>query len=328
MKSIARQLKLGGPRPRLGRAQPRRPSCHADYVPRWAVEVSQRGGFPIDSNTVAPVNDAPNGSPANGTRPPRGALIVVAVGLLACVVAALASTGKGEGEAADLEWVQASEGPDSEVVAVAGGRGEMQLTNARIRATGTNVSGYSLYIASSTLDVSAGSPIGGGRILCAVTAPRGSEVAQSAGGLRGAYPRSSEDGIFSQEVPETVLMDFSSHGGELASLEVPDRPRSFTTERGVKLEWPEYKVGTERLKYFIASKPTKDLELPFFTIWKTTDVPSAKVSCRLKTSAGTATARTKAALPDRSPPIDEEAEELRAEEREEAEEDREEGEEG
>jgi hypothetical protein len=271
------------------------------------------------------VNDAPRGS-AQETRPPRGALIVIAVGLVACVVAALASTGKGEGEAASLEWVQAGKGPDSKVVPVPGGQGEMQLTNTRIRATGANVSGYSLYIVSSALRVSAGSPIGGGRILCAVKAPNGAEVGQSSGGLRGTYPRSSESGIYSQLVPETVLMQFSSHGGELASLEVPDRPRSFTTERGVKLEWPEYKVGEERLKYFIAGKPKQDLVLPFFTLWRTTDVPSAGISCTLETSAGTSTVSTEAALAKRSPPIDEEAEALKAEEREEQEE--EEGDEG
>ena len=271
------------------------------------------------------MSDAPRGTSPLHSRPPRGALIVIAVGLVACVVAALASTGKGEGEAANLEWVQASKGPDSKVVAVPGGKGEMRLIDTRIRATGTNVSGYSLYIVSSSLTVSAGSPIGGGRIVCAIKAPKGTEVAQSGGDLRATYPRSSEDGIYSQEVPEAVLMDFSSHGGELASLEVPDRPARFTTEKGVKLEWPEFRIGEERLKYFIAGKPKQDLALPFFTIWRTTDVPSAKVRCTLETSAGTATAGTQAALPDRSPPIDEEAEELKAEEKEEQEEEGEEG---
>lgn len=271
------------------------------------------------------MNDVPGGTEQD-TRPPRGALIVVAVGLLACLVAALAATGKGEGEAADLEWVQANSGADSQVVAIPGGRGEMQLTDPRIRATGTNVSGYSLYIVSSALTVSADSPIGGGLILCAVKAPNGTEVGQSSGGLRGTYPRSSESGIYSQLVPETVLMQFSSHGGELASLEVPDRPRSFTTERGVKLDWPEYKVGEERLKYFIAGKPKQDLVLPFFTVWRTTDVPSAKISCTLETNAGASTVSTEAALVKRSPPIDEEAEEIKAEER--AEQEEEEGDEG
>lgn len=273
------------------------------------------------------MNDAPTGS-AQDTRPPRGALIVIAVGLVACVVAALASTGKGEGEAANLEWVQSGKGPDSKIVSVPGGRGEMRLTDTNIRATGTNVSGYSLYIVSSSLTVSAGSPIGGGRILCSVKVPHGTETARSSGGLRATYPRSSEGGIYSQEVPETVLMQFSSHGSELASLEVPDRPRRFTTEKGVKLEWPEYETGRERLKYFIAGRPKQDLVLPFFNVWKTTGVPSAKIACTVITSAGEATASTQAALPDRSPPIDEEAEERKAEEREEAEAEREEGEEG
>jgi len=265
------------------------------------------------------VNDAPPGSPAQETRPPRGALIVIAVGLIACVVAALASTGKGEGEAANLEWVQASEPTESKAVPIPGGKGEMQLTDARVRATGTNVSGYSLFITGATLTVSGGSPIGGGRILCALKAKKGTEVAQSGGDLRATYPRSSEDGIYSQEVPETVLMDFSSHGNELASLEVPDRPLRFTTERGVKVEWPEFRIGEERIKYFIAGKPKQDLELPFFTVWRTTDIPSARISCTLETSAGTSTVDTEVALAKRSPPIDEEAEELKAEEREEAE---------
>lgn len=286
--------------------------------------MSQRNGSVTNFKYCRAVNEAPPGS-AQGTRPPRGALIVVAVGLLACVVAALAATGKGEGEAASLEWVQAASAPDSAAVPVPGGQGEMQLTGTRIRATGANFSGYSLYIVGSQLNVSAGSPIAGGQILCAIRAPKGTEVGQSSGDLRGTYPRSSEQGIYSQLVPETVLMRFSSHGGELASLEVPDRPRSFTTERGVKAEWPEFRIGEERIKYLVTGKPKQDLALPFFTVWRTTDVPSARLGCTLETAAGTSSVRTEVALARRSPPIDEEAEERKAEEREEREEEEGEG---
>jgi hypothetical protein len=141
--------------------------------------------------------------------------------------------------------------------------------------------------------------------------------------LRATYPRSSEAGIYNQEVPETVLMDFSSKSSELAVLEFPDRPSRFTTEKGVKVEWPQYKVGTERIKYFIAGKPKQDLELPFFTLWRSTDIPAAEISCELETSAGTSTASTAVALDERTPPIDEEAEEHKAEEKEEAEEEQE-----
>jgi len=260
-------------------------------------------------------------------RPPRGALIVVAVGLVACVVAALATVGKGEGESAHLEWVKSGVAADSATTPVPGGKGEMQLVDTHIRATGTNVSGYSLFTAGSTLKVSAGAPIGGSHIVCSVKVGKGTEIAQSAGGLRGTYPRSSEEGIFNQEVPETVLMDFSSHSSELATLEVLDRPQRFTSEKGVKLEWPEYEVGVEHLDYLIAGKPQKDLELPFFTIWRTTKVPAAAIACTLQSKTGEATVRTQVALKSRTPPINEEAEAEKAEEKEEQEAEEEAGEE-
>jgi hypothetical protein len=197
----------------------------------------------------------------------------------------------------------------------------MQLVSGDIRATGTNVSGYVLFRIATVLRIDKGSPIGGGRIVCSVHGEHGAEIAQTSGGLRATYPRSSEAGIYGQEVPEVILVDFSSHGTELATLEVLDQPRRFTTEKGVKLEWPAYEVGTEHLKYFLPDgKPKVDFELPFFTVWKSTSPPAATVSCTLTTSAGEATVRTAGALKKTPPPIDEEAEEEKQEAREEQEE--------
>ena len=253
------------------------------------------------------------------TRPPRGALIVVAVGLLACVVAALLSTDKASGEAAQLEWVMKVPMADSKPASLSGG-GTMQLTDGAIRTTGTNVSGYSLFRVSSTLRISAGAPVGGGRILCSVSGDGRAEIAQSSGGLRTTYPRSST-GLYNQEVPEVILLDFSSHGTELAVLELDGLPEHFSTEKGVKLEWPTYQVGTEHLEYFLpAGKPKVDLVLPFETVWRTTSPAGAKVTCTLITSAGRTTDRTAKALQNVPPPIDEEAEEEKREAREDAEE--------
>ena len=261
---------------------------------------------------------------AQDDRPPRGALIVIAIGLLACVAAALLSTDKASGEAANLEWVKAASMADSKPVPIPGGGATMRLTDGEIRATGTNDSGYSLFRVSSSLRVGSGAPIGGGRILCSVKGLHGAEIAQTSGGLRATYPRSSEDGIYSQEAPETILVDFSSHGVELAVLETLDLPRQFTTERGVKLEWPEYQVGTEQLKYFLTGgKLKQELVLPFYTVWRATAAPAAKVACTLTTSAGEATASTAGALGAIPPPINEEEEEenqeAKAEEAEKAE---------
>jgi len=270
--------------------------------------------------------------PPKDTRPPRGALIVIAVGLLACVAAALLSADKSSGESANLEWVRSGPVADSKPVDVPGGKGSMQLIEGSIVATGTNVSGYSLFRVATTLRIDADSPVGDARILCKTKAGPRTEIARSAEGLRALYPRSSESGIYSQGVPERLVMDFSARGGENVIVEAEDlRIRGFTTEKGVKLEWTEYEEGVEGLKYFIAGgKPTQDLDLPFFTIWKTTSLPAATVSCTVTTSAGKSTVRTVAGLEKIPPPIDEEAEdeaEEAAEEEEEEEEAEEEAEE-
>lgn len=250
---------------------------------------------------------------------PRGVLAVVAIGLLACVVAAALSTDSAGGESANVEWVQTGPVPDSKPVRVPGGTESMQLVDGKIRATGTNDSGYSLFQIATVLKIDSGAPIGGGRILCSVKATNfHTEIARSSGGLRTTYPRSNEDGIYGQPAPETLLVDFSSHGVELAVLEVSDLPRKFTTEQGVKLEWRKYKAGLERLKYFLPDGKQKvDLELPFNTVWKTTVVPAAELACTLTTSAGSSTVETAGALKHVSPPINEELEAEREEAREE-----------
>jgi hypothetical protein len=254
-------------------------------------------------------------------RIPRAAIIVVAVGLLATVLAAvLSNTGGGSGEAAHLEFVQKAKIADSKPVTVPGSKNlKMQLVGGTIKATGTNVAGYSLFRVLSTVKIEKGARIGG-ELLCAVNAPRtGTLIAQSSGGLRMLYPRSSEAGVSGQEIPKTVLAKFASHGHLLAVLEevTEDMPESFTTIQGVKVGWPEYEEGTEHVLYHLPhGKAPATVELPFYTVWKTKKAPAAKVSCTLETKLGKATVETEGSLPHVSPPIDEEAEEVAQEERE------------
>ena len=255
-------------------------------------------------------------------RIPRGAIIVVVVGLIATLAAALLSGGGPGGEAAHLEFVQKRKIPDSTTAEVPGGKGyKMQLVDGKIEATGSNVAGYQLYRVLMTLKIDKGAPIGGGRLICSTHGlGAGTLIAQSRGGLRMLYPRSSENGIYGQEVPETLLAQFSSHSYELAVLEevFEDMPPHWSTIKGVKLEWGEYEEGTENLHYFLPEGKAKEtVELPFYSIWKSTKKPAAQVSCTLEVSAGKATVETKGELPRVSPPIDEEAEEEAQEQREE-----------
>jgi hypothetical protein len=240
----------------------------------------------------------------DGSRPPRGALIVIAVGLLATLAAAALANENLAGEAAYLEWVQTKEVPDSRPAEVPGGGGEMQLGEAGLRATGVNVSGYLLFRSAATLTIDAGAPVGSARVLCSMRAPGGTEVAQTPGS-RASYPRSSFE-LIEQPVPESVAAEFSSHGSGLAEVEIEDLPDVFTTEKGIKVEWPTYNIGIERWRWFLPpGPPPATLKLPFTTIWKATKVPAVEISCTLTTSAGAATVSTGAKMSKLPEPIDE-----------------------
>jgi hypothetical protein len=237
-------------------------------------------------------------------RPPRGALIVVAVGLIATLAAAALANENLTGDATQLEWVQLRDVPDSMPVTVPGGGGEMRLTDAGLRATGVNVSGYLLFRSAAVLRIDAGAPVGGARILCAMRAPGGTEVAQTPK-LRASYPRSS-DNLVDQETYDTSLADFSSKGSGLAVVHIEDLPDAYATEEGIKLEWPTYKVGVERWRWFLPpGPPAEELVLPFATVWRATKIPAVDVSCTVTTSAGDANVETAGAMGKLPGPLDE-----------------------
>jgi hypothetical protein len=165
-----------------------------------------------------------------------------------------------------------------------------------------------LFRSAAKLTIDGGAPIGGARVQCSMRSPGDAEVAQTPG-LRATYPRSSEE-VGEQDVPEVVLVDFASHGTGLAVVDVEDLEEPFATEKGVKLEWPEYHEGFERWEYFLPSgTPKQDLVLPFYSVWRATKPPQVSIACTLETSAGDATVETGGRITKVPPPIDEEEDE-------------------
>jgi len=226
-------------------------------------------------------------------RPPRGALIVIAVGLLATLAAALLSTDKLIG-AATLEWVEKAPMPDSRKAPIPGG-GEIQLTGAEIRSTEANVSEYTLYRTSAVLNISAGAAIGHARLRCSIQAKR-AIIAQTYES-RASYPRSSEE-LSEQGTPENSAVEFSSHSTDFALVEMSDLlGERYTREKGIVVEWAPYRIGQQVWKYGLpAGRPKQDLVLPFATIWRTTATPAARIACTVENSAGAATVKTAGAL--------------------------------
>ena len=87
-------------------------------------------------------------------------------------------------------------------------------------------------------------------------------------------------------MPETSLVEFSSHSTELASVEVGDVfGKRYTTEKGIVVEWAPYQVGRQVWQLGLPpggrrSRP----DLPFVSIWRTTVTPAAQMACTIETA--------------------------------------------
>ena len=228
------------------------------------------------------------------TRPPRGALALIAIGLLACVAAALLSTDKPIGAAA-LAWETHSSIPDSKPAAIPGG-GAMRIGDAGIRATSPNISGYKLYRVAAVLAISRGAAVGHGRVRCGMRVPSRVIVTRTPS-ERAAYPRPSEE-LIDQPVPPSSVVEFSAQGTDLATVEMHDAFGRFTAEPGIKVDWAPYRPARQEWDWGLpAGRPAKPLTLAFASIWRTTANPAAQIGCTVTTGAGSATAATAGALP-------------------------------
>jgi hypothetical protein len=224
-------------------------------------------------------------------RPPRGAVLVVAIGLLATIAAALLSSDKLIG-VTTLEWVEEAKVPDSKRVAIPGG-GEMQLTEADVKATEANIGEYTLFRTAVVLNVSAGSAIGQARLRCVINVPKRT-ISTKTYTSRASYPRSSEE-LAEQGTPgENSAVEFSSHGTDFALVEVGDvLGERYTRQKGIVVEWPSYRIGRQVWKYGMPpGRPKEDLTLPMLSTWRTTTEPAAHFSCTVENSSGSATVST------------------------------------
>jgi hypothetical protein len=223
-------------------------------------------------------------------RPPRGALAVVAVGLLATVAAALLTSTKLTG-AVDLEWERTVPIPRSRDAEIPGG-GAMRIGNAQISASEENLSGYRLFRVSAVLRIDAGSAVGQARVNCRTDVPRRTIPAKTPGS-RASYPRSSSgEDLLKQDFPEEIVVEFNSHGTDVASLEFDDALSRFVNQPGVVVSWPPYRQALQEWQWGLPDgRPEEPLELGFASVWRTTTPPTVSIVCSTDTAAGTATTR-------------------------------------
>ncbi len=227
------------------------------------------------------------------TRPPWGALAVIAIGLIGCVAAALLSTDKPL-TAAQLTWEEMAPLPDSKPVEIPGG-GTMRIERAGLRATAPNAGGYTLYRAVGVLNISTGASVGQGRVHCVTRVPTRAIVTHTTK-QRAAYPRPSPD-LIRQGVARTSLVEFSAQNSDLAVVEFGDAFDRYTGKTDITVEWTPYRPGEQGWDWGLPTgRPGKPLTLGFGSIWRTTTTPAARLACTIETATGTATTRTAGSL--------------------------------
>lgn len=226
-------------------------------------------------------------SPADQARTPRGAIAVVAVGLVLSAATALLTLGEDEG-GARLDWEESAEIPDSEATPL-GSDGQLQIIAAGIESTRANAGGYRLFRIAATLELDLGSFDGRSRARCKVSVPRRSVLARTPG-KRAAYPLPSED-LRTQTVPELSVIRFNAKGTDIVGVEVSDAFDQFTDAADVLVEWAPYRQGEQTWDWSLPAAQRDEPEgLSFATMWRTTEGPGAEIACIAE--AGPIRART------------------------------------
>jgi hypothetical protein len=229
------------------------------------------------------------------TRPPRGALVVIAIGLIATFAAAALATDESGGAWVEVEWAARGALPDSKPAGIPGG-GSMKLEDAGLRVTEANINGERIFRLAAVLRIDAGSAVGQARVGCTMRGG-GAELART-GDNRGSFPRStSEESLTKQDVPDRVGLKFHISGGEYASLELGDAFDVYTPQRGVVGSWEKHRTTSMGWQWELPEgRPEKPIALGFASFWKTTRAPSGSVACTLENAVSSATVRIAGSL--------------------------------
>ncbi len=224
--------------------------------------------------------------------PPRGALIVIAIGLVATIAAALLASEEAGGSSVAVEWVAHAPLPGSPMASMPGG-GSMRLQDGGLRASEDNVEGERIYRVTSVLWLESGSAVGQGRVRCRMTGGKGAELGRTVNS-RAAFPRSSgEYNLTKQDVPGSVGVRLPIHGAEYASLEMEDAFEAFTELPGVVVSWMPHRPYSQEWQWGLPKgRLRRPLELGLASFWRTGGDIAPRVSCTVETDAGKATVRT------------------------------------
>lgn len=207
---------------------------------------------------------------------PRGVVVTVLVGLVLTVLVFAVNLVQWE-SAADLEWTTVEAIPEPPAETIPGG-GSMELTRTTLSAIPQTDRGDLLFRVAGVITVD--SPDRRTQVRCDVSAPPPATIARTPK-KRAAWPRPSED-LRLQQVPELLVIDFSTDGAEILGMPIRDSFRRYSDSAALAtVEWDGF---ADRVQNWVWEMPrgsgSGPATLGFAVVFKSFKRPKASIACR------------------------------------------------
>jgi hypothetical protein len=219
--------------------------------------------------------------------PPRGAVLVVAAGVLISIVAVLLSRDPGNvGE--DIEWLTKKD-LDPSKPAVLGNGGRTQIVDPVVSSSEANDQDEKLFRVEASLTSKAPAGSGIDLIRCELDVPHGVHIGQSEG-RRAAYPRpllnAGDDAI-----KEGAGVDFTTEDAEVAGVELRDAFFSYVDNGNPAVHWGNLSTG-HHVWVWKFEQPIPNTRVNFAAILVASGGQTVNVRCQPHAGSESAAVRT------------------------------------
>jgi hypothetical protein len=228
--------------------------------------------------------------------PPRGAVVVVAVGLLVTVLAVALTSSPGQA-GATVAYKTQTKFPQSKTVKFGQG-GNTQIVDGLLSTTDANEAGDRLFTIETSLRVKAGSGAKITQVSCQLKLPQGTLMGQSEG-LRAAFPRplaNTADDAIKAGIP----VDFTNGSESQAGITLRNVFFKYVIGGDPSVNWSDLAAGQHTWLWRYPT-PVAKTRINFAAVLTGRGGKTVPIACtpEAKGASGTerATARTAVKLP-------------------------------
>lgn len=228
--------------------------------------------------------------------PPRGAVVVVAVGLLVTFAAIVLSSDPG-GSGEDISFESATQFADSPTVPLPGG-GNTKIIDGNVSSTADNDLRQRLYRIEASLRARADSGDGIDRISCQLRFPKGVELGIS-DGRDAAFPRPLQD-TADDAIKEAATVEFETDDSTKAAVALRDAFFKYVLGGNPSVSWPTLAEG-QHTWLWRYPKPVAQTRVNFAVLVIAKGGQRVPIDCTPRPSdpgAGSPRVRTSVRLPD------------------------------